>query len=119
MRIDCHAHYFPGPYLDLIEAIGHGEVETKMGRRGAYRTHAEDAAPRIEAMDRAGVELQILSIATAGPYVQSEIGATIAALIFRAVPREAEHVCLLVAVGLAVAGGLASLSRLGARGAPA
>ena len=81
MRIDCHAHYFPGPYLDLIEAIGHGEVETAMGRRGAFRTHAEDAAPRIEAMDKAGVEMQILSIATAGPYVQSEIGATIGARV--------------------------------------
>jgi DHA2 family multidrug resistance protein-like MFS transporter len=46
-------------------------------------------------------------------------GATIAALVFRAVPREAEHVCLQVAVGLAVAGGLASLSRLKARGVAA
>ena len=44
-------------------------------------------------------------------------GATIAALVFRAVPHDAEHVCLMVAVGLAVAGGLASLSRLRARGA--
>jgi DHA2 family multidrug resistance protein-like MFS transporter len=44
-------------------------------------------------------------------------GATIAALVFRAVPHDAEHVCLMVAVGLAMAGGLASLSRLRARGA--
>ena len=44
-------------------------------------------------------------------------GATIAALVFRAVPHDAEHVCLMVGVGLAVAGGLASLSRLRARGA--
>ena len=44
-------------------------------------------------------------------------GATIAALVFRAVPLDSEHVCLLIAVGLAVAGGLASLSRLKARGA--
>ena len=28
MRIDVHAHYFPGPYLDLIDALSHGEVET-------------------------------------------------------------------------------------------
>jgi DHA2 family multidrug resistance protein-like MFS transporter len=39
-------------------------------------------------------------------------GATIAALVFRTVPADAEHVCLLVAVGLAIAGGAASLSRL-------
>jgi predicted TIM-barrel fold metal-dependent hydrolase len=81
MRIDCHAHYFPGPYLDLIEAVGSGEVETKMGRRGAFRTHAEDASPRLEAMDEGGVEMQILSIATGGPYVRSEIGATICARV--------------------------------------
>ena len=44
-------------------------------------------------------------------------GATIAALIFRAVPQDAEHVCLLVAVALAIGGCIASLSRLGARAA--
>jgi len=46
-------------------------------------------------------------------------GATIAALVFRAVPHDAEHVCLLVALGLAIVGGLASLSRLKARAATA
>jgi DHA2 family multidrug resistance protein-like MFS transporter len=46
-------------------------------------------------------------------------GATIAALVFRLVPRDAEHVCLLVAVGLAIGGGVASLSRLRARSASA
>ena len=44
-------------------------------------------------------------------------GATIAALVFRLVPLDAEHVCLMFAVGLAIAGGLASLSRLKARAA--
>ena len=42
-------------------------------------------------------------------------GATIAALVFRTVSQDAEHVCLLIAVVLAVGGGLASLSRLKAR----
>jgi 6-methylsalicylate decarboxylase len=69
MHIDVHAHYFPAPYLDLIESVGRDQVETSMGRRSAKKTHAEDAAPRIEAMDEAGVGMQILSIATAGPYV--------------------------------------------------
>jgi 6-methylsalicylate decarboxylase len=72
MRIDVHAHYFPGPYLDLIDSLNSGEVETAMGRRGAQATHAADAAPRLEAMDRAGVGMQILSIATAGPYIANE-----------------------------------------------
>jgi MFS transporter, DHA2 family, multidrug resistance protein len=44
-------------------------------------------------------------------------GATIAALVFRTVSQDAEHVCLLIAVVLAVGGGLASLSRLKARAA--
>jgi len=39
-------------------------------------------------------------------------GATIAALVFRAAAQDAEHVCLLIAVVLAVAAGLTSLSRL-------
>lgn len=39
-------------------------------------------------------------------------GATIAALVFRLLPVDGEHLSLLVAVGLAIAGGLASLSRL-------
>jgi len=42
-------------------------------------------------------------------------GATLAALVFRTVSQDAEHVCLLMAVALAVGGGLASLSRLRAR----
>ena len=46
------------------------------------------------------------------------VGASIAALVFRTAPRDAEHLCLLVAVGLALGGGVASLSRLKAK-APA
>jgi MFS transporter, DHA2 family, multidrug resistance protein len=46
------------------------------------------------------------------------VGASIAALVFRVAPSDAEHLCLVVAVGLAVAGGAASLSRLRAK-APA
>jgi len=50
-----------------------------MGRRGAHPTHAADATIRIEAMDKAGVGMQILSIATSGPYISNEIGAIIGA----------------------------------------
>ena len=78
-RVDVHAHYFPQSYLDLVEAVGTGQVETRMGRMGSHKHPAGDASARIEAMDKANVGMQVLSIATAGPYVQSEIGATIAA----------------------------------------
>jgi DHA2 family multidrug resistance protein-like MFS transporter len=63
------------------------------------------SAPR----DRAGAAGGLLATAR---LTGMTFGATIAALVFRAVPGGSEHVCLLVAVGLAVGGGLVSLSRL-------
>jgi DHA2 family multidrug resistance protein-like MFS transporter len=45
-------------------------------------------------------------------------GASIAALVFRLAPQDGEHLSLQIAVGIAVAGCVASLSRLKARGAP-
>ncbi len=39
-------------------------------------------------------------------------GATIAALVFRLVPQDAEHLCLVIALGIALAGCAVSLSRL-------
>ena len=70
------------------------------------------SAPR----DRSGAAGGLLATAR---LTGMTVGASIAALVFRVVPRDAEHVCLLIAVGIAVAGCAASLSRLGARGAPA
>jgi DHA2 family multidrug resistance protein-like MFS transporter len=43
-------------------------------------------------------------------------GASITALVFRLTPQDAEHLCLLIAMGIAAAGCAASLSRLRARG---
>ena len=68
------------------------------------------SAPR----DRAGAAGGMLATAR---LTGMTAGATIAALVFRTVSQDAEHVCLLIGVGLAVAGGLASLSRLKARAA--
>jgi len=63
------------------------------------------SAPR----DRAGAAGGMLATARLTGMTS---GATIAALVFRLMPLDGEHLCLLVAVGLAIAGGLASLSRL-------
>ena len=63
------------------------------------------SAPR----DRAGAAGGMLATAR---LTGMTVGASIAALVFRLMPHDAEHLCLLVAVGLALGGGVASLSRL-------
>jgi predicted TIM-barrel fold metal-dependent hydrolase len=68
MRIDVHAHYFSGEYLDLLDRSGGVESTTSPGRRCLWPSPAEDVAVRFEAMDRAGVTLQILSISGVAPY---------------------------------------------------
>ncbi len=45
------------------------------------------------------------------------VGASLTALIFHAVPRDGERLCLLVAVGIALAGAAVSVSRLNRRSA--
>jgi DHA2 family multidrug resistance protein-like MFS transporter len=47
------------------------------------------------------------------------VGASLTALVFHALPRDGEHLCLLIAVGVALAGAAVSVSRLRGRGAAA
>jgi len=77
--IDVHAHYFPVDYLELIESLGSGEVNTSAGRRSSWPTTEADLRERLATMDRMGIERQILSIASAGPYLRDESAARRAA----------------------------------------
>jgi 6-methylsalicylate decarboxylase len=68
MRIDVHAHYFSSEYLDLLDASGGVESTSSPGRRSLWPSPAIDLEARFDAMDRAGVRLQILSISGVAPY---------------------------------------------------
>jgi DHA2 family multidrug resistance protein-like MFS transporter len=65
-------------------------------------------APR----DRAGAAGGMLATAR---LTGMTLGATIAALVFRVAPHDAERVALLIGVALAVAGAAASVTRLSKR----
>ena len=54
MRIDVHAHYWPGAYMEALVAAGRSDL-------GGFARQPDDFDHRLETLDRNGVELQILS----------------------------------------------------------
>ncbi len=79
MRIDVHAHYFSSDYLDMLDGSGGVESTTSPGRRSLWPSPSADLAVRFEAMDRAGVTLQILSVSGVAPYFHDASAAIAAA----------------------------------------
>jgi predicted TIM-barrel fold metal-dependent hydrolase len=65
MRIDVHAHYWTDDYLDLVTDLGHPEAGTA---RGLGAGGGAELAARLRLMDRAGVEMQVLSACPQLPY---------------------------------------------------
>jgi aminocarboxymuconate-semialdehyde decarboxylase len=72
MRIDVHAHYFTKEYLDLLDEMGGIEATTRTGWRSLWPSPAADLDARFAAMDRAGIEMEILSVSGAAPYFVEE-----------------------------------------------
>jgi hypothetical protein len=60
MRIDVHAHYWTNDYLDMLVELGKTDTDTQ---RGMGAGGGDDLVARLGLMDRAGVELQVLSAA--------------------------------------------------------
>jgi len=58
MRIDVHAHYWTEDYLDLLADLGKADAGAA---RGLGAGGGAELEARLGLMDRAGVEMQVLS----------------------------------------------------------
>jgi 6-methylsalicylate decarboxylase len=65
MRIDVHAHYWTEAYLDMLVELGRPDTATQ---RGIGAGGGDELAARLKLMDRAGVDIQVLSAAPQLPY---------------------------------------------------
>jgi predicted TIM-barrel fold metal-dependent hydrolase len=77
MRIDIHAHYFPETYLDLLQRFG--SEATDMARHRGAGGSSDELEARLELMDSAQVQMQVLSVSPQLPYFEDEIHAIEAA----------------------------------------
>jgi aminocarboxymuconate-semialdehyde decarboxylase len=65
MRIDVHAHYWTDRYLDRLAALGKSDTATQ---RGVGAGGGAELDARLRLMDRAGIDIQVLSAAPQLPY---------------------------------------------------
>jgi predicted TIM-barrel fold metal-dependent hydrolase len=82
MIVDIHAHYFPKAYNDLLLRIG-GRSLPEAARPSTARPMRNDdpsgIPTRLQQMDEADVQLQVLSPAASPPYAEKEADAVAAA----------------------------------------
>jgi aminocarboxymuconate-semialdehyde decarboxylase len=70
LRIGVHAHLGTPAYPDQLERLGKADTGTQRGI-GADATEA-DLDGRFALMDRAGIDLQVLSVAPQSPHLMRE-----------------------------------------------
>ena len=76
MRIDVHAHYWTEDYLDLLTDLGKADARAALGLGAGG---GADLEARLRLMDRAGIEIQVLSACPQSPYGQDKHKAATAA----------------------------------------
>jgi 6-methylsalicylate decarboxylase len=76
MRIDVHAHYWTEEYLDLLIDLGKADAGAARGIGGGGGAEMD---ARLPLMDRAGIEMQVLSACPQMPYGEDADQATKAA----------------------------------------
>ena len=69
MRIDVHAHYWTADYLDLLVDLGQAGAGAA---RGLGAGGGAELEARLRLMDRARVQMQVLSACPQQPYVEDE-----------------------------------------------
>jgi len=69
MRIDVHAHYWTEDYLDLLVDLGQAGA---VMARGIGAGGGAELEARLRLMDRAGVQMQVLSACPQLPYGEDE-----------------------------------------------
>src|ERR1043166_6171899 len=82
MIVDVHAHYFPQEYTDLLMRIGGRRLPGAARPRTARPMRQNDPAgilTRLQQMDEAEVQMQVLSPAASPPYADHEADAVAAA----------------------------------------
>src|SRR6202035_5964725 len=72
MRIDVHAHYWTEDYLDLLVDLGKADAGMA---RGLGAGGGGELEARLRLMDRAGVQMQVLSGCPQLPYGGGEVEA--------------------------------------------
>jgi aminocarboxymuconate-semialdehyde decarboxylase len=77
LRIDVHSHLWTTEYLDRLERLGRSDTGFRRGI-GAEATEA-DLDHRFALMDRAGVDLQVLSVTPLSPHLAAESDAVASA----------------------------------------
>ena len=76
MSVDVHAHFWTDAYLDKIAALGKTDTAAQ---RGMGAGDGAELEARLALMDRAGVDLQILSASPQLPHGRDEVAAIDAA----------------------------------------